>query len=312
MTIQNASSAGTIDLYVMYNGDHAFLDPMNTLVTWDFWNANGPIAQLISATNVIYDVANYWFPASLPLGLYHYRMNATVNTSTSDEQFDIQHVSGRSATINVTSSKPIGCVKNIPPPFHNVTSLSSPQFTSLYIYQPSAGYNAYPSTHNTSSIAWAYRDVRNTPNPGANGIFNISVQIIDAATSSPVGPLQTPAKGDDWGSGMSFNATEVPLVFGGTYKAVVKYRNSFQDGLVAPGEFVTHTSEMFNWVTFDDNVDDCANLAKKEAAGPGSSSTGSSGKAGSQHNNGNVLTEFTSWSLLLGCVMMGTASFFML
>ncbi|KAG6864033.1 hypothetical protein C0991_000939, partial [Blastosporella zonata] len=139
----------------------------------------------IAATNVIYNTANYWFPASLTLGLYHYRINATVNTSTSTDSFDIQDLTARSATINVTTSQPISCVKNIPLPYHNITSPSSPDFTSLYVYAPSAGYNAY-ANDNIFYVSWDYRDMRNTPD-GA-GISNITVQIIDSATSNPVGP----------------------------------------------------------------------------------------------------------------------------
>ncbi|KAG6847605.1 hypothetical protein H0H93_007081 [Arthromyces matolae] len=347
MTIQNISCDDTIDLYKMFNGD-GIVDPQNTLILWDFYNANGPIVRafstfsesveflagpaeqvgnnvvdivgkLISApsyidqilkvvrilgTNIIYDTFTYWTPASLPLGLYHYRINATVNTTISTGGFDIQNVTARSPTVNVTTSKPIGCGKAIPPPYHNTTSLTSSEYTSLYVYDPSAGFNAHPDDQNKTFVSWAYRDSRNTL-PDGTGVSNFTVQVIDATTSNPIGPVQTPAKGDNWSTGMSFKVPDVPLAYRGTYKIVVKYINSVQDGLVSPGNVVTHTSEMFNWVTFDDFQDDCANVAA--ATGTGSTSPGSTGTSKPNHDI-RIAPTLVWLSLLIPCGTMTALS----
>ncbi|KAG6889426.1 hypothetical protein C0995_001193 [Termitomyces sp. Mi166 len=252
------------------------IGPIQTELTWDFYNADGPIAPAFStfnesvelmagpaekagnsvvdivAINVLSSTTTYYFPASVPVGLYHYRINATINTTTSGGFF-IQDVTARSDTVNVTTSKPIGCGKSIPPPYHNITSPSSPLFTSLHVVQPPAGFNAY---QNDMFITWAFRDARNLFVTNS-GISNVTVQVVNATTSDPIGPRQIPDEFEEENGQMRL--ADPPLVIGGTYKLVVEYRNYVQDGLVAPGDVVTHISEMFNFVTADDNEDDCAN-----------------------------------------------------
>ncbi|KAG6835429.1 hypothetical protein H0H93_001544 [Arthromyces matolae] len=250
---------------------------------------------LIPGTNALDHNVIYGFPTSLPLGLYHYRINSSVH---SDGVF-VTDLTARSPTINVSTSQPIGCVNSTPPPYYNISSPKSPKFTSLYTYKPSAGSNLSPDDENTTSIYWSYRDGRSSDDNGIHGISYFSVQVINAATLEPIGGSMQPTIADDWSIGMLIQVPNIPLVFEGTYKLVVKYTNAFQDGQVPPGEIVTYTSEMFTWVTNDDWLDDCASLAAKEKAGPGSISPGSSGQPDTHQSSNNSMMMNTPGSMFM-------------
>lgn len=265
LSIQNISTNTVIDLYKMHNGD-SVIDPMSTLFSWQIYNEKGPIPRAfydfdenveiiagpaeaagndvvdIVAMHLIYSTKTYWFPASLPLGLYHARINSNITSTSSSGGYKNYQVSARSPTINVTTSFPIGCGPKVPSPFTNVASPSSPAFTSINIHEPSAGHNVVFSNRTSlppiMNIEWLYRDQRN--DMGA-GISDVSAQIIDSATSSPVGPAQKRFRLSPIGFA-SAKFADVPMEVGGSYRVVLTYKNNIQDGLVSPGNVVTFTT----------------------------------------------------------------------
>ncbi|GLB40068.1 hypothetical protein LshimejAT787_0705780 [Lyophyllum shimeji] len=306
LSIRNISTSTVIDLYRFYNGGGGVTAGTSGRFTWDIYDGDAPFSEISTALDssveiisgpaegggddvvdlaVIHDtyrIADYYYPTNLPLGLYHARITSTLNTTRTIGQSDIQRVTARSATINVTTSSPIGCGSKVPAPFTKVTSPSSSGFTSMYVEKPSAGYNVGKSTLPGSldmPILLQYRDQRNFL---GKGITNVTAQILDSATSKPVGSPQSPTDPSSVNR-ISVKFSDVPMEIGGSYKIQLKYRNNVQDGIFNPGELVTFTTEAFNVVTLDDWHSNCGALSSS-----GSDPSGSGSGSGSSSGAGNT------------------------
>lgn len=310
LSIRNISTSTLVDLYKLYNGGDGVTAGTSVRFTWDIYEGNGPVSEVSTAldssieiisgpaeaagSNVVdlavihdvYRIADYYYPANLPLGLYHARINSTLNTTRSIGQSDIQLVTARSATININTSSPIGCGSKVPAPFTNITSPSSSTFTSMYIEKPSAGYNVGKTTLLSSAdmaVNLEYRDQRNFL---GKGISDVTAQILDSTTSQPVGPPQTPVNPS---TRLSVKFSDVPMEVGGSYKIQMKYRNNVQDGTVNPGDVVTFTTEPFNVVTLEDWRSNCGKISSS-GSGPSGSGSGSGNSPGAgEPNEGNAL-----------------------
>jgi len=85
----------------------------------------------------------YTFPKNLPQGQYHIRVNVN-GTSALTDTFEI-------------TAPTFDCLQ--PPPWKNVTSISDPKYTSLYLTEPWAGDLVLGKLSNGTGIVigWSFR-----------------------------------------------------------------------------------------------------------------------------------------------------------
>ncbi|KAF8154882.1 hypothetical protein B0H34DRAFT_799617 [Crassisporium funariophilum] len=332
LSIQNINTSTLIDLYVLHNGNSTVTSGKPVRFTWDIYADNAPYIDAatledssieimagsaeaagdevvdVAVIHDTYRIAEYFYPANLPLGVYHARINSTLNTTRSIGQSTIQQLSARSPTIHLTTSSPIGCGAKVPPPFTNVTSPDSAAFTSMYITKPSAGYNVARTPLLASDaviINLAYRDQRN---PLGKGISAVTAQILSGTSSTPLGPPQSPAD-PNAPERIAIKFADVPMEVGSSYKIEIRYRNEVQDGAVGKGGEVSFVSEVFNVVSAEDGRSNCGRLSSSGSGGTGSGgSAGGSGGSGGAGQTGGGMRVLMGDLVYLPVVLVGLAS----
>ncbi|GLB37900.1 hypothetical protein LshimejAT787_0409510 [Lyophyllum shimeji] len=223
----------------MYNGE-SWLDPTSTLSTWQIYNDEGPAprafyncdesVEIIAgpAAGLLATTSCISSPRTSPLArrptgfpppsLSAYTTHASTPTSpqlplqTASRTTESPHAAPPSQRHLATSPHPP------PPPSPRRISITRPQDTTSF----SPNITSLPPIMN---IEWEYRDQRNSL--GA-GISDVGLPILDSATSSPVGPPQKLLTLSPEGL-VTVKFADVPMK-GGSYKAVLTYKNNIQDG----------------------------------------------------------------------------------
>ena len=192
-----------------------------------------------------------------------------------------------------------------PPPFTNITSVSSPEFTSYYVTQPLPGDTdgvVGPNGGNIIHQTW-----RNALNSGGNGIDNFSMEFmkhtllgnLESVAKVPIGPTD----------GSTFFAYTGTSITSGTYQIRVNYTNVFQDGLISPGNPVSYLSGIFFILgSGSDSCDGVPGPGSSVNPGPGSNnSTGSGNGTGSSNSTGSSATIAYRPHSLLSFLLTGGA-----
>jgi hypothetical protein len=123
-----------------------------------------------------------------------------------------------------------------PPPWTNITSVTSPNYTSIDIISPPAGFVASDSQADLVMV-WNYRDQRNFGDAGIGSLF---FTIFNVKNNDTVGQ-GTWANGDGGSLPISFIGS---VRTAGTYRVLANYTSSFEGS--PPGSpVITYSEEFF-------------------------------------------------------------------
>ncbi|KAG8980245.1 hypothetical protein FRB94_010232 [Tulasnella sp. JGI-2019a] len=194
----------------------------------------------------------YTFPQNLVAGSYHTRVNITTN-STDTASSPTTNSTFLSPTIAVTAFSSFQCLS--PPAYTNVTSVTAPNYRSLFITEPAAGdvldipiLPAPPANPALYVLAWSFVDGRNLAPTLANGVDSLTMEFVQ-------GHFDGDSNTTTYFSAGSFpvdattGSTNYPLstlsLFPGEWRVRANYTNIYEGGPQGQRNNVSALSEPF-------------------------------------------------------------------